>query len=158
MLLQARSTDYQRTGQPQPQDVQLEPLAGPDMTTSYLDTTLQTEGLNWCSDLTIADPTGLLPLALLATMCSTVLYQPIAGGANKPAKITFMQKVGLSFGFLFFLVSQQMPAGILLYFIPSLAAGWLQSQYVSWKHPISPAIQPCARPVRMKIRSDAEDL
>ena len=156
MLSWAGPTDYPYTGQPQPQDVQLEPLAAPDTMASYLDPTLQTEGLNWCSDLTVADPTGLLPLTLLATMCSTVLYQSVAG-ASKLTNLTFMQRVGLCFAFLFFLVSQQMPAGILLYFIPSLAAGWLQSRYVSWKHPISPAIQPCARPVRMKIRQDAED-
>ena len=43
-----------------------------------LDPTLQTEGLSFCPDLTLADPTGILPQALLATIVLSALFSPRA--------------------------------------------------------------------------------
>jgi inner membrane protein COX18 len=43
-----------------------------------LDPTLQTEGLSFCPDLTLADPTGILPQCLLAVIVLSAFFSPRA--------------------------------------------------------------------------------
>lgn len=129
-------------------------------TSLYFDPTLQTEGLSWATDLTVLDPTFILPFGLLVTMMANSLLRPIPPGAiptssdpgTQAARMFYYRRWSLSFAWLFFFATIKMPAAILLYFIPSLAVGWVQQRWMDWRYPIQPAILPCKRPIRMKIR------
>ncbi|KAK3714193.1 hypothetical protein LTR37_007995 [Vermiconidia calcicola] len=68
--------------------------------------------------------------------------------------LTTSQRLGLLFTILLSFAAINMPAGILLYFIPSIATGWLQQRYLDMKYPIKPAIQPCYRPIRVKASKE----
>lgn len=178
-------------------DLKLPPPApGPDITSPFFDSTLQTEGLSWCPDLTISDPTAILPLAVAVTMGASIVLRPTRTSSatkftpsttdstepiaqsdlNLPnsaalspeaaatlaapqpklrpgffdINLTIGQRVGLSVAALFALVAQNMPAAILLYFIPSIVVGWVQARWLDIKFPVRPAIQPCRRPLPMK--------
>ena len=61
----------QTSAETTPFDTALQPLPPPDPT-------LQTEGLSFCPDLTLADPTGILPQCLLATILLTAYFSPRA--------------------------------------------------------------------------------
>lgn len=52
------------------------PTLNTNMYASKIDPTLKTEGLAWFPDLTVADSTLILPLALSTTMALTVLLRP----------------------------------------------------------------------------------
>ena len=191
LAVSSAQEDQEAFAQQQGNTHQLDALTGPDATSPYFDPILQTEGLSWCVDLTVPDPTFLLPSILGLTMAATFLLRPKVGGlkpnsisvdpsrdtnnpdqANKPisalplppprtsllSNLTFGQRFGLSITILFVYAATNMPAAILLYFIPSIAIGWLQNRYLDLKYPIRPAIQPCTRPLRMKVRKDLGQL
>lgn len=84
---------------------------------------------------------------------ATILNKPRPGlGAFQRymADLTFMQRIGLSIALLFWFAALKMPAAILLYFIPSIATGWLQNRYLDAKMPIPPPVTACKRPIRVK--------
>ena len=180
------------------QDIDLSSaVQGPNTSSPFFDPTMQTEGLLWCPDLTIPDPTGALTLGVTVTMAASFLLRPVlnkppvkpkttSNDSNQPqkppeaqlhpsapdpskplatqpqpivhrirswgpfTKFTFGQRIGLSFAFLFAAISANMPAAILLYFIPSIAIGWAQNRWLDIRYPIRPAIRPCSRPLRVK--------
>lgn len=53
---------------------------------------------------------------------------------------------------IFFVGAMKMPVAILLYFIPSIAIGWLQSRWLDFKYPLPQHIQKCSRPMRFKAK------
>ena len=65
-------------------------------------------------------------------------------------RLTGTQLLGLIFAYVFGLVAHNLPAAILLYFIPSILVGWVQARWLDVKFPVRPAVQPCKRPLRMK--------
>lgn len=140
---------------------QLAPLST-EPTNLYFDPTLQTEGLAWATDLTVLDSTFILPIGLLLTMMTNSMLRPIPPGAIpfsldfrvQMSRTIYYRRWSLTFAWLFFFASVKIPAAILLYFIPSLAIGWVQQRWMDWRYPIQPAILPCKRPIRMKIRKD----
>lgn len=58
-----------------------------------------------------------------------------------------MQRFGILMSPVFFLVGLKLPVAVLLYFIPSIALGWLQSRWLDLKYPIPQPIQKCSRPL-----------
>lgn len=137
---------------------ELPTLSAPDTTSPYFDPSMQTEGLSWVTNLTLPDPTWVLPGMLFNTMFFSSLLRPTTAttlsGEKKGflTRLTFVQRLGIAFAYLFFFAAINMPSAVLLYFVPSLAVGWLQQRWLDWRYPIQPAIQPCKRPIRMKIK------
>jgi len=163
----------------------------------HFDPSLQSEGLSWCPDLTLADSTGILPIALAVTLAANTVLRPIVGRSsinsasktpltasdlppdldpdspdvrrflqlNRPRDtfqwnlrtLTTSQRIGLGLSVAFGFVAMQMPAAILLYFVPSVAIGWLQGRWLDWKMPIHPPIQRCSRPLRYRVRKEWVD-
>ena len=121
----------------------------PDTAGPYFDATMQTEGLPWATNLTFPDPTFVLPVTLAIAMLNAA---GVLRWQRKPW--TIFQRLSILFTPLFMLVSVKFPAAILLYFIPSILAGWLQSRWLNFRNPILPAIAPCKRPIRLKVRRD----
>lgn len=69
-------------------------------------------------------------------------------------RMTFAQRFGVFFSGAFALVAMKLPVAILLYFIPTVVIGFLQSRWLSIKYPIPQPIKGCARPLRMKQRKE----
>lgn len=63
----------------------LSPLSSMDVS-SYIDSSLRTEGLAWFTNLTVPDSTLLFPAALSATMLITVILRPTVGKRSTSAK------------------------------------------------------------------------
>ncbi|KAK0787337.1 hypothetical protein LTR91_012871 [Friedmanniomyces endolithicus] len=61
--------------------------AAPDAgeTSAYFDPSLQTEGLNWCVDLTASDSTFTLPILLWLSVSANIIFQRTAGPPKKVA-------------------------------------------------------------------------
>lgn len=71
--------------------------------------------------------------------------------------VTNLQRIGLSIGLVFGFAMLKLPAGILLYMLPSLAVGWLQGRYLNVRYPVRPSIKPCLRPLRLRVRRQWND-
>lgn len=67
---------------------QLRPEAVPSVYSAQLDPSLQTEGLSWCIDLTVPDPTFLLPTTLMLLMMANIVFRPTIDNRNKRATPT----------------------------------------------------------------------
>lgn len=67
------------------------------------------------------------------------------------------QKIGLSLSFVFFFAALKLPVAVLLYLMPSMAMGWLQSRWLDLKYPLPEVVRACRRPVRVKVRKEFRD-
>ncbi len=136
-----------------------------DTSSPYFDPALTNEGLSWCTDLTLADPTMTLPKIALMTFVTTSLLRPSTGKQKPDAegKSSWYQRptvtTGLRTAFygVFALVATTMPSAILLYLIPSVAIGWMQERYLDFRYPVRPPIQPCTRPIRLRATQEWAD-
>nr|POE52192.1 hypothetical protein CFP56_52573 [Quercus suber] len=67
--------------------------------------------------------------------------------------VSWRTNIALVVGYISYsCVFVHMPAGILLYFITSMMVGWLQARWLDQRVPIVPAILPCKRSLRLKVR------
>lgn len=134
-----------------------------DTSAPHFDPTMQTEGFLFSPDLTLPDPTGTLPVALLSVMMARILLRPNDRPIKSGPPITFpwrwltskyskLQMFGVSLSGLFIVVTAHMPAGIVLYFACSAAAGMVQRRWLDARMPLRPAIQACKRPTRVKAK------
>lgn len=73
---------------------------------------------------------------------------------EKAFKMDFRKRFGVWISLLFAFAAMNMPAAILLYFIPSAAIGWLQNRWLDIKYPLPQPIQKCKRPMRLKSQRD----
>lgn len=126
-----------------------------DESSPYFDPSMQTEGFGFFANLTLPDPSSVLPLALMATMMVSTALRPSVTTSKAPesrdVRLTLGQRFGILVACLFGFVATNMPAAILLYFIPSILTGWVQQRYLDWKRPIQPPIRPCKRLLRVKV-------
>lgn len=58
---------------------------------------------------------------------------------------------------LFASMASHFPAAVLLYLIPNLAVGWLQSRYLDLRYPKRPAITQCKRMLRFRAKQEWND-
>ncbi|KAI5359832.1 putative membrane insertase YidC/ALB3/OXA1/COX18 [Septoria linicola] len=72
-------------------------------------------------------------------------------------KFTLGQKIRIWMAGLFFIVGSGLPTGLLLYMIPSIVVGQLHARWLDVKHPIPTTIQPCRRPMRIKVKKEFGD-
>jgi inner membrane protein COX18 len=84
---------------------------------------------------------------------STTPLTPSAVPTKKPA-LGFGQRLGLSFSLIFGIAATQFPAAVLLYLVPSMTMGWLQTRWLDVKYPIPGVVEPCKKPVRFKVRKE----
>lgn len=68
--------------------------------------------------------------------------------------VDLRKRFGVWLSILFAVVATNMPAAILLYFIPSIAIGFLQNRWLDMKYPLPQPIQKCQRPMRLKSRRE----
>lgn len=137
---------------------------------SWFDPTLQTEGLAWFTDLTVADPLGYLPTATGLIMMASILLNPL----KKPVKVrpsmrpffnrlpaviafpmtrySILQLFGMTISCLFGIVLHHMPAGVVLYFLTSVSTNLVQKRWLDWKMPLRPGILPCGRSTRVRSK------
>ncbi|KAK4999513.1 hypothetical protein LTR28_013350, partial [Elasticomyces elasticus] len=136
----------------------------------FYDPTLTTGGLPFCPDLTVPDPTLVLPVLLSATFAASIVLAPriiqptsppeatppsdaaTATSATAPAstskpymtrRFTLLQRLGLSFSLIMLLPALQLPAGLLLYFVSSIAIGIVQTRWLNRLVPMRPAPTQC---------------
>lgn len=64
------------------------------------------------------------------------------------------QRLGIFMSGIFFIAAMKMPVAILLYFVPSIALGWVQSRWLDIKYPMPQPIQKCSRPMWRKARRE----
>jgi mitochondrial inner membrane protein COX18 len=122
----------------------LSPIETPNM----VDTSLTTEGPWWCTDLTVADPTNFLPIAVpVVMMCSIGLSMFGRPTDNGPA---YQQKMGTKKGGLgetigrtllilcggMFFVTPHLPAGLLWYWLWSSSLTLLNHVYNDYWMPV----------------------
>lgn len=103
------------------------------------------EGLSWCPDLTVPDPTGILPVAVPLMMLATIansLYG--AGGLKKrsPSRAaSLLFRLSIVFTASIAWVAPFMPAGLLYYWMCSSTFAFLSQLFFDWRYPIK-AIAP----------------
>ncbi|KAH0337696.1 hypothetical protein KCU81_g7973, partial [Aureobasidium melanogenum] len=134
----------------------------------WFDPTLLTGGFSWCSDLTAADPTLILPVIFSSTFFASIYFAPRVQGTvtttgskseSERAKPTNMQRIMMTVAMFSIIPALQMPAGLLLYFISNMVTNNLQSRWLTYTKPIYPAPTACKRPVRMqRTKEIAEDV
>jgi inner membrane protein COX18 len=138
-------------------------LVNADM--SHFDPSLQTEGLAWCVDLTVADPYSVLPILTCAMMAGNVLLnpRPIPAPTSLPNGLAwlpvrfFMQRYSFGQKFVLAIVCalgaglREVPAAVNLYLLVSIVTGFVQRRLVNFNMPLRPAIKPCLR--RTRVRS-----
>ena len=59
----------------------------PDIMSAHFDPSMQTEGLSWCTDLTLPDPTFTLPCVFTLIMAASIILRPRFG--QQPPPLTF---------------------------------------------------------------------
>jgi mitochondrial inner membrane protein COX18 len=138
-----------------------------DTSSTYFDSALQTEGLSWCTDLTIPDPTFVLPITFFAVLMANIVLRPrmmsnlgvFAPTPGDQAKrgLTRLQRISITFAAVFAYVSIHFPAAMLLYLIPNMAVGSLHGMWTAYRHPVRPAIRPCSMRIRRTPQSGFED-
>ncbi|KAK5138244.1 hypothetical protein LTR08_003305 [Meristemomyces frigidus] len=138
---------------------------------AYFDPSLQLEGLSWCLDLTAPDPTSILPTILALTLAARIilpqgkktlppLNPPPTPPTNKHplvtalTTLTFLQRLGLGITIAFWFLASNMPAAVLLYLVPSILWGTLQTRWLARRAGarLPTAVRPCKRPLRFRAR------
>lgn len=147
------------------------------LNSTSVDPTLWTEGLWWCPDLTMADPTANLPLLVLVLQFGrTLLTLPVQDREAKAIETALEQDperrralarqaisqdvlrsrashlfmgFTLSYGFYTF-VSLHCPTAILLYIFASTAVGIVERIYSKSALTYPRAITPCRRPLKLR--------
>lgn len=79
-------------------------------------------------------------------------WNPLSAVSKFYDQMPWSQRLGVWLSCLFYFGAMNMPVGILLYFIPSIALGWLQTRWLDIKYPLPQPVQKCARPMRLKAR------
>lgn len=136
----------------------------------WFDPSLKVEGLAWFTDLTMADPSGLLPFAAAFVMTANIALNPrkkplpISSRmkplvSRLPGFLTFplrryspSQHLGMVISWAFGFVLQNVPAGVVLYFLTTFSINIVQRKWLDWKMPLRPGILPCVRPPRVRSR------
>lgn len=117
---------------------------------------MSVEGLSWCTDLTLPDPTGSLEIIWLVMWMVRILLQP-GGGVPTSLKDlwnaytlsqTFWVLVGIAF-YKWRVIS----AGSMLYLITSTVVYYLQNVWLHFKRPTPPLIERCRIPARQTLRN-----
>ncbi|ONH69728.1 Mitochondrial inner membrane protein COX18 [Cyberlindnera fabianii] len=114
-----------------------------DVSASPLDPTLTLEGIKFATDLSIADPTGILPIALGTLMITNVEwnyanYQLTRTSVSRSKRITPQESLlNLArFGAVFLMaISTQAPAALVLYWISSNLFSLLQNMVFGYFPP-----------------------
>jgi inner membrane protein COX18 len=148
----------------------------------FSDLTLTVEGLPWFPDLTVADPTGTLPLLLFFSLWVPAMARFLSLDVAPAPRITDMTKaeadaavkkyadgakerektinrhsarsIGSTFvAFTFMVVMTKLPAGILLYIITNQVTAMVQRSWLDFKYPMGKTIRPCPRPMRKRVRN-----
>lgn len=65
---------------------------------------------------------------------------------------TMKERFGLFMAGVFFFMGTTIPTGILLYLVPSVIMGQVHSRWLDMKYPVPTAVEPCRRPMRIKVR------
>ncbi|PPJ58449.1 hypothetical protein CBER1_08343 [Cercospora berteroae] len=65
---------------------------------------------------------------------------------------TMKERFGLFMAGAFFIMGTTIPTGILLYLLPSVMMGQVHTRWLDMKHPVPTAVEPCRRPMRIKVR------
>lgn len=132
----------------------------------HFDPSMQTEGFAWATDLTVADPTYILPAAYFLTMLATVLATQgnalvrlrHASGLPLQQRLTQLvlsaDGVKLIFAGVFSWVMSGWPAAIVLYLTSSSLINQLQRRWMDITMPLGPAITRCMRQTRVRARKE----
>jgi inner membrane protein COX18 len=104
------------------------------------------EGLSWCPDLTVPDPTGILPVAVPLMMLATIVNSLYGVGglrksfhSSRQTSLLFRLSVVLTASIAW--VAPLMPAGLLYYWTCSSTFALLSQLFFDWRYPIK-AIAP----------------
>jgi inner membrane protein COX18 len=117
----------------------------------WIEPSMATEGLFWCHDLTVADPTLALPFIVSALMFANIsLGSEVVAAERKPWQKGLhrgLMIVALLIGPL----TMQLPAGILYYWACSSATSLGSNLWMDRKYPLKKPIKACKRPLRAEL-------
>src|SRR5262249_47345777 len=93
-------------------------------TQPWFEPSFAVEGLSWCPDLTVPDPTGILPVAVPLMMLATIVNALYGVGGFKRSNpssrlASFMLRLSIVFTASIAWVAPLMPAGLLYYWMCS---------------------------------------
>lgn len=128
----------------------------------WFDPSMMTEGFSWCQDLTVSDPTLVLPVMFSSVFFANFYFGPRIAGASTTAagqapKATNAQRIGMTIAMLSIFPALKMPAGLLLYFIANILTTNLQMRWLAFTKPVHPAPGACKRPIRVQASREMAD-
>jgi inner membrane protein COX18 len=117
----------------------------------WIEPSMATEGLFWCQDLTVADPTLALPF-----MVSALMFANISLGSEVVAAERKSWQKGLHRGLMIVALligplTMQLPAGILYYWACSSATSLASNVWMDKKYPLKKPVKACKRPLRAEF-------
>ncbi|PNS14575.1 hypothetical protein CAC42_2632 [Sphaceloma murrayae] len=143
-------------------------------TDTWLEPSLEKEGLPWCQDLTQPDPQHILPVIFSSAFFASIFFSPKEvkrgtfynsstsqqGGARSAnsgnttnegssPKRTKLQKLMLGVSVLSIVPAWNMPVALLWYYIFNIAISRLQTRRVNMKFPITVPPLACSRRAQM---------
>ena len=133
---------------------------------AYIDPTLQTDSsFLWLTDLTLPDPTLLLPASIFVLLTANALFQPTVATtpSAKPRKRilfgllpapTNYQRIQMIMAGLFGYATIHFPSAMLLYFATSVAVGQVMRRVLARWYPLARPIEPCRREMRTRVRGE----
>lgn len=118
---------------------------------------LLTDGLPWCVDLTVSDPTLVLPVLFSGSFFLSIYFSGRIAGASGSSRPTNLQRIGMTVALLMFFPALKMPAALLLYLTTNIWVSAVQSRWLAYTMPIRPVPTACRRPVRMQPMKELGD-
>jgi membrane protein insertase Oxa1/YidC/SpoIIIJ len=106
----------------------------------WFEPTFHTEGLSWCTDLTVPDPTGTLPILAPTLFAANVLYSsgvltdPYNALKRTSSRLFMMFAGGLTMGL--YISAPLMPAGLLYYWVWSSGCALVAHGFLNWRYPV----------------------
>ncbi|KAL1304707.1 hypothetical protein AAFC00_003656 [Neodothiora populina] len=115
------------------------------------------DGLPWCTDLTAADPTLVLPFVFSATWFASVYFAPRLQGVNGQTGPTNMQRILMTVAILSIFPALQMPVALLMYLTTNLWVNTIQSRWLTYIMPVRRVPTACPRPVHTSSMRELAD-
>lgn len=122
----------------------------------WFDPSLLTGGFPWAPDLTLADPTLVLPFLFSGSLFASIYYSPRIGGQNQ-GKATNLQRIMMTVAMLTIVPALQMPTALLMYYTTNIWVSAFQTRWLSYIMPYRPSPLACKRPVRTQPMKELGD-
>lgn len=117
---------------------------------AYFEPSMASEGMLWFQDLTMADPTGALPFIVSGLMFSNIYFTKNAADASDASTFqTALRRTLLAVSLAIGPLCQNLPAGLMLYWVSSTSSVIIWNAWLDWKYPSPRDFTACKRTLLM---------